>query len=253
MHLPKQAAWICMLLCGCLHGSAQEFEVASIKPSPEIDGQAYVGEQGGPGTNSPARYSCTFCEVSELVAQAYGVPGYRLVNTQRLPAGRFHVVATILPGTTREQFQIMLQNLLAERFGLKVHREKRAMRSYRLLVSRGGAKLKPHVDGAPVAARNPGDHAQPGYHFRTHATLAHLAVVIENNLHKPVVDDTDLAGEYDFDLSWRNDDLIADEQSPSDLPTLSEVLRTLGLEIDPHEENVDVIVIDDVAASPTEN
>jgi uncharacterized protein (TIGR03435 family) len=62
-----------------------------------------------------------------------------------------------------------------------------------------------------------------------------------------------LAGKYDFDLSWSFDDLDTAGQSPSDLPTLLSAIRSLGIEIDSHKEQIDVIVIDDIARSPTKN
>jgi uncharacterized protein (TIGR03435 family) len=245
-----------LLLSHCLCCFGQEFEVASIKPSPEINsskGPVFFGSRGGPGTESPARYWCNFCEVLDLVSQAYDVPEYRIVSTKRLPTDRFHVVATIAPGTTRAQFQLMLQNLLIERFGLKIYHDKRESRAYQLLISRQGAKLKPHVEGPPVEAKSTGEKALVGYHYRTQATLADFAKVIENQLQKPVVDATGLAGKYDFDLSWSDGDLDAAEQSRSDLPTLLSAIRSLGLEIDSRKEQIDVIVIDDIAKSPTKD
>lgn len=230
--------------------------MASIKPSPEIDssnGGVFFGPKGGPGTEASARYWCNYCEVSELVSQAYDVPEYRIVSTSRLPTDRFHVVATIAPGTTRDQFRRMLQNLLVERFELKVHLDKREMRAYRILISRGGTKLKPHVEGAPVETNSNGKKAQIGYHYRTQATLTDFAKVIENQLRKPVVDATGLVGKYDFDISWSFDDLDAVEQSTSDLPSLSSAIRSLGLEIDSRKEQIDVLVIDDIAKSPTKD
>lgn len=253
----KQSALTGLLLSYCLCSAGQEFEVASIKPSPELDTskgeQIFVGSKGGPGTEDPTRYWCNFCEVSDLILKAYDVSKYRLVSARRLPEDRFHIVATIAPGTTRDQFRIMLQNLLVERFGLKVHHEKHELRTYRLLLSPGGAKLKPHVEGDLVEAKSNGQKLQPGYHYKAQATLADFAKVIENVLEKPVVDATGLKGRYDFDLSWSFDDLDAVERSPSNLPTLRSAIRSLGLKIDSHKEQIDVIVVDDVAKSPTGN
>jgi uncharacterized protein (TIGR03435 family) len=234
----KQSVLMGLLLSCCLCCFGQEFEVASIKPSPELDNSnvpVFFGSKGGPGTESPTRYSCNFCEVSDIVSKAYDLPEYRLVSTKRLPTGRFHMIAIIAPGTTQDQFRLMLQNLLVERFGLKVHHDKREMPTYRLLIARGGAKLKPHVEGVSVEVKSSDEKTPPGFYYKRQATLAEFAKVVEGHLRKPVVDATGLAGKYDFDLSWRFDDLDFVEQTPSDLPTLRSAIRSLGLEIDSHK------------------
>ena len=144
----------------------QRFEAASIGPSPPIDtsgGVVFFGPGGGPGTEDPARYSCNFCNLSELVSQAYDLPEYRVSSVKRLPDDRFHVVAKVPPNATRDQFRLMLQDLLADRFGLRTHRESRDMQTVRLLVSSGGPKLKPHVDGAPDEPKTGARTALPGF------------------------------------------------------------------------------------------
>ncbi len=253
----RQIALAGLVLTCCLYSSGQEFEVASIKPSPEkIDtssGPVFFGSKGGPGTEDPVRYSCNFCDISDLVSMAYDVPDYRIVGTKPLTANRFSVVATIPVGATRDEFRRMLQNLLAERFGLKVHREVRQMNTYRLLVSRGGVKLKPNVDGVPTEAKSRGEKPQVGYHYKAQATMADFARVVEGRIRQPVVNDTGLTGKYDFDLSWSFDDLDTDEKSPSDLPTLRSAMELVGLRLESHKEQVEVIVIDDVAKSPISN
>jgi Protein of unknown function (DUF3738) len=118
------------LLASCI-GFAQtpeaQFDAASIKPSSPIENGSFVGARGGPGTVDPGRYTCTYCYLSMVITEAYGVPYYRLSGQNRLPDMRVHIVATIPEGATREQFHKMLQNLLAERFQLMVHRETREM------------------------------------------------------------------------------------------------------------------------------
>lgn len=250
----RQCVLAGLLLSGCLVSSAQEFEAASVRPSPPLDpsnGPVFFGSRGGPGTDAPVRYWCNFCDISDLVAKAYGIPEYRLVVAPRLPSGRFHVVATMAPGTTEDRFRQMLQNLLAERFGLSVHREKREMRTYRLLLSRRGVQLKPHVEGAAAESASRSEKAPIGYRYKTQATLAEFAQVLENQLKKPVVDATGLTGTYDFDLSWSLDDLEAGESSPSDLPSLPSAIRSAGLEMDSHKEQIDVLVVDKVAPAFT--
>ncbi|HTX37668.1 MAG TPA: TIGR03435 family protein [Bryobacteraceae bacterium] len=53
---------------------------------------------------------------------------------------------------TQAQQMMMLQNLLAQRFGLKVHREKREMPVYELVVAKGRPKFNQAVAVPPAAA-----------------------------------------------------------------------------------------------------
>ena len=46
------------------------------------------------------------------------------------------------PETTAARFQLMMQNLLLERFHLEMHREKRNFPGYELVVAEGGPKLR---------------------------------------------------------------------------------------------------------------
>jgi uncharacterized protein (TIGR03435 family) len=63
-------------------------------------------------------------QMSGMLTRAFGV---RADQIQGCPAGQtlYDIDATMPPGTTKEQFQEMLQNLLVERFHLEFHRERR--------------------------------------------------------------------------------------------------------------------------------
>ncbi len=241
-------------LSGCALG--QQFEVASIKTSPPIDtsnGPLSFGPRGGPGTDSPARYSCNFCNLSELISQAYSVPEYQIFSAKRLSADRFHIVANVPAGATRDEFQAMLRSLLADRLGLRVHREPREMQSFRLLRSSGALKLSPHVEGAPTPKADNRDLA-PGFYYRVQGkSMADFARVIEGRLQKPVIDATGLNGTYDFDVWWAFDSLDTDVNLPTTSPTMLSVLRSLGLRLESQKGQVEVVVVDDAGKSPTEN
>ena len=54
----------------------------------------------------------------------------------------FDLTATLPPNTSNQQFQVMLRNLLTERFHLILHHETKAFPGYQLVVANGGPKLK---------------------------------------------------------------------------------------------------------------
>jgi uncharacterized protein (TIGR03435 family) len=57
---------------------------------------------------------------------------YQVIGPKRLDSERFEVTAELPEGKTRTQVNLMLQNLLAERFGLAMHRELKEMEIYEL-------------------------------------------------------------------------------------------------------------------------
>jgi uncharacterized protein (TIGR03435 family) len=206
----------------------------------------FVGSKGGPGTDDPSRYTCTYCGLDFLIEDAYYVPFYRLANANRLPDTRFYVVATIPEGATKEQFQRMLQSLLADRFKLAVHREKREIQTLRLLVAAGGPRLKVYVDGEPPLKDQP--HRPPGIYYRVQGrTMAEFASVVAFYFAEPVVNATDLDGKYDFDI-WFDTDL-----RDTNVPTLGAAIHSLGLKVESQKGPVEMIVADHVDKTPTAN
>jgi len=140
------------------------FEVASVKPAaPQPMGRIMVGMRGGPGSGDPGQINYSYVSLRNLVMNAYDVKGYQVSGPGWLDSERFDVVAKIPPNTTKEQFKLMLQNLLAERFKLTLHHETKESPMYALVVAKGGSKMKESVDdtsttdtGGPKEGSGPG-------------------------------------------------------------------------------------------------
>lgn len=248
------------VVCGCLlaQSSGPAFDAASIKISPPLEstrGPIYFGAKGGPGTDDPVRYSCSFCTVGGLISEAFNVPDFRMSSASRLPDERFHVLATMPAETTREAFRLMLQNLLAERFKLTVHHESRDMQAFLLVVASGGPTLKTHVEGEPPPPPpDPKKPRAPGFYYRVQGkTMADFAQLVEGQLRRPVSDATGLSGKFDFDVWWTMDDLSADAAAPPDAPTLRSAIQSLGLKLESQKGPVDVVVVDHVEKLPAAN
>jgi uncharacterized protein (TIGR03435 family) len=206
-------------------------------------------------------------EISSLIMRAYDIPYYLFSGPEWLSNIRFDVTATIPPGTTKEQFLLMQQNLLATRLGLVVHREKREMPVYELIVAKGGSKLKaaPQPDDLPAAPSfdkdgfpvlspgqtmfvSTGNRAQ----IRSSAdTMEHFAGTLAGQLQAPVQDATGLTGHYDFTMNW-----IPGNLRPEDDPGLTLEIalpQQLGLTLRHTKGQVEVLVVDHVEKTPTEN
>ena len=135
-----------------------QFEVAAVKPFVIGVGEPlYIG-----GRTSPNRVEYTAATLKYLIAAAYGVNEYQVLGPRWLDSERYDVTAMLPEGKTRAQANFMLQNLLAERFGLAMHRETKEMELYELRIAKGGPKLRESRPAlpAPEPDRPP---ASPGF------------------------------------------------------------------------------------------
>jgi len=193
---------------------------------------------------------------------------------------RLNIVAKVPEGATKEQFQKMLQNLLAERFQLKLHGDKKEIATYVLTVGKGGPKFKKAPDdptpAEPEPALAPGAmrqlekdkdgypillggsiEAMTGGRARMHVeTTDDLAKRLSMHLHRPVKDATSLAGKFDLTVFWdARAGAVETANPPADLgPSLENaVSEQLGLKLVSQKELVDVFVVDHAEKVPTEN
>jgi uncharacterized protein (TIGR03435 family) len=219
------------------------FEVASVKPAAPITGnRIMVMMRGGPGSPDPGQITYTNVTVKNVLMNAYGVKGFQISGPGWLDSERYDIVAKVPRGATKEQFMVMLQNLLAERFKLTLHREKKNLPMYALVVGKNGPKLKESVEdpapkeGDAPKAGGPADDPLAGAAMRKLAvgrdgfpvlppgagragtmislmsgnahmaangqSIAGLAEMLSNQLDLPVVDMTGLTGKYDFTLTY---------------------------------------------------
>ncbi len=216
----------------CFGQAKQEFEVASIKVSPPPEpGRFFFGPRGGPGTSDPTRYTCNNCTLAILLNTAYDLKNYQLKAPADINANRFDIAARVPEGTTKEQFRVMLQNLLADRFKMVVHRETKEMPVYELVLGKGAPKMKESADqsdtppdqGPPPPPPGPfkiGSDGMPDFPpgrtimmmmpgraklqaFRE--TMTTLVGRLAQSMNKPVTDATGLTKKYDFTLIFAPD------------------------------------------------
>jgi uncharacterized protein (TIGR03435 family) len=142
------------------------FEVASVKLSGPLDIAAIQSGKAHLGMSvDQARVDIGNVNLLGLICVAYKVKPYQITgNPDWLNAGinadRFDILAKMPEGSNKDQVPEMLQTLLAERFKLTLHRDKKDVPVYALLVGKGGPKLK-EADPDPVVAAAPGDGPDP--------------------------------------------------------------------------------------------
>jgi uncharacterized protein (TIGR03435 family) len=79
----------------------------------------------------------------DLIAAAYSVRATQVSGPDWLSDQGFDIEAKLPDGTPKEELNAMLQSLLEERFGLKVHRATKTGQGFALTVGKNGPKLKP--------------------------------------------------------------------------------------------------------------
>ena len=110
-----------------------------------------------------------------VIRRAYGVETQQIVAPRWMSTEVYDIEAKLSPDTPVPRLQLMLQNLLAERFHLQVHRDRKEMAAYNLVVAKDGFKMHPSEGGR--LGYGPFSDAS-GHHLRGNITLPILA----NNL-----------------------------------------------------------------------
>ena len=219
-----------MLLGGTLLAQEPSFEAASVKPMQS--GRGRVSPlHGGPGTDAPGQLTgaATF---KALLIRAYELKEYQISGPAWMDSERYEIAAKIPAGVSQAIVARMLQTLLAERFHLTTHREKRELPVYALRPAKGGPKIKESAPPDPNAAGKPaapkftmGADGFPeilagsdvprtyeavvsgtdGIMYKVWArreTMQQLADYLSARVERPVLDLTDLRDQYDFSLAF---------------------------------------------------
>jgi len=267
-----------IVVLGCSAVFAQDrptsFEAASIKPAVRIDGPFQPGTRlvcplsgcGGPGTGDPERIRFATITLKNLIVTAYGIRTYQIDAPAWLDSSRFDVVATIPAGATREDVNLMLQNMLAERFELRVHRSTKELPIYALTIAKGGPLLKETVSNpaAPPAAKGRGtiftttaDGPRKRFEFDG-MTLAAFADVLAPEVDRPVIDRTGLTGKFDLRLEFTPErnifgSPVATAGGGSTPELFTALTEQLGLKLEAGKGPVVMLVVDSALKEPTEN
>src|SRR5215813_10423272 len=141
------------------------FEVASIKEALPLSiensqaGQFHVGMHIN---GSRADYG--FMSLADLIPYAYRVKRYQLSGPGWMNEGRWDILAKIPADQPDDRAPEMMQNLLAERFKLAIHRENREQSVYALVIGNGTLKIKEAAaEEEDTATPQPTSGPAPGF------------------------------------------------------------------------------------------
>ena len=261
------------------------FEVAAVRPSPATSSGRGVRIDG-------AQVHFAGFLLREYVARAYQLRVSQVAIPDGLSSTRFDVDAKLPEGSTPAQVAEMLQALLADRFSLKQHRERKEVPVYAIVLGKPPLRLKESArdpDASPriealvnitVNAGPAGTSVDLGhgasYTLRDgkfggrHFTAEMLASTLERYCDRPVVDMTGLKGVYDFSFEVTPEEaqvlgIRAALYSGVTLPPqllqqldtggnpLIGAMQQLGLKLDARKAPMEVLVVDDARRAPVEN
>jgi uncharacterized protein (TIGR03435 family) len=287
------------------------FEVASIKPAGPIDPAMMMSGQARIGMKvDGARVDIGSTSLTNLIGTAYGVKPYQITGPDWISGERFDIMAKIPEGAGKDKVPEMLQSLLAERFKLTVHRVQKESQIYALVVGKNGPKLKESVPddvtapGSGVAGPSSDDTSlrisgdpQKGMmvsnglgsgtvkmtmnngavHMESaKMSMAQFAEALARFLDRPVVDMTELKGDYQVALDLSMEDMMNAARSagmemgghggggmggrgPVDgAPdpggsSLFNNVQQLGLKLEARKASSETVVIDHLEKLPTAN
>jgi uncharacterized protein (TIGR03435 family) len=242
-----------MLLSFSAAAQAQpSFEVASVKSSvpPGVGRSSGYAMGGGPGTRDPVRFTCENFDLASLIMLAYNIRPYELSTPAWMHEAKFDIVANVPDGATREQFRLMLQNLLTERFQLKARRDTRTMPVYVLLIAKKGPKLRENRADTPVTkVVSTGREVQMTF---TSASMERLAMQISGvpEVGRPVLDRTGLTGTYDFQLNLAGASRGGPDPDSNSASIFTVIQEQLGLKLELRVAPVAILVIDHAMRVP---
>ena len=233
------------------------FEVATIKPSDPNQPGWMLGTKG-------SHFVARGVNAVDLICFAYGLHAKQIAGGPAwIASEKFDIEAVPnLPARPRRaQLQTMLQKLLADRFGLAVHREQRELAVYALVPAKEGPRLR--LTTQPEA---PSGYDFPRIDFVAEMkvmrmTMADFAGALERTVtDRPVVDHTGLTERYDFTLRWTPDESqfiqfrgtgvrvpAGNDQAGGPAGLFTAIQEQLGLRLEPRREPDDVLVVDRVS------
>ena len=208
------------------------------------------------------QYSLRNATMLDLISTAYGVDRETVLGGPSwLEFDRFDVAAKAPKGATQTTVGPMLQALLEERFQLKIHKDTKPLPTVALTAGKGKPKIK-EADGSGAGNCMPGppQPPQPGVtpmlemHCKN-VSMDLFARVLRGfggpYFDQPVVNQTNLQGNYDIDLKFTPRQLLA--QAGSDAVSIFAAVEGIGLKLETQSLPRPVIVVDGVQEKPTPN
>ena len=240
-----------------------EFVAALLKPASQVAQPSrpllarLLGSRliGGPGSDDPGELRCTGCSLDYLIQQAYEMSPEAVTDPDWTYYEKYDLVAKIPLGSSRHQVNLMLRQLLTERFQLTSHPVTRELSGYVLKLGKQPAKLS-------VATAESDSAIVPIYEgcslqlVGRGQSMHQLAEAVSRAAGVPVVDRTGLSGNFDFRLVWTASEQLAGcakKSSPGGNDVFDAVKRQLGLKVTTRKVPQNGLVVESALKVPLGN
>ncbi len=163
-----------------------------------------------------------------------------------------------------DQLRLMVRTMLADRFGLQVHHEQKEQQVFALTAAKNGPKF--HPTGTKDASRftESATDGTTGFSedktgaMADHVTMGDVANKVSELVNRIVIDKTRLTGRYDFRLDLTPYMTVDTDGKDGAKPDIMSILFAgfndqLGLKLEAGKESVDLLVVDSINRTPTEN
>ncbi len=225
------------------------FEVAVIKPADPSDHNNGFHLDGH-------RISIENVSMTSLICFAYSIQKTQIVDAPRWFDEQLWDIEGVPDAEGAPnwpQYRRMLRKLLPARFGLQMHPDKRELLVYALTIDKGGPKLEKSKSD-PDALSDQSGHGIGAQQFMkfTNDTMTEFAQLLQLMADRPVIDQTNLTGRYDFTLLWTPNEMRAADPDAAAPGLFTAVREQLGLKLEAARIPTDVLVID-AATQPTQN
>jgi uncharacterized protein (TIGR03435 family) len=190
-----------------------------IRP-PEFDNNSGWASSDGKLTGRNMKFT-------NIVSYIFGINSSRIVCPRSLSDSCYDIVINI-PHEKRESAKSLLQQVLELVFDVTFSKEKRAMPVY--VINKATDDL-PNVHESDLAG---GMHSSHGKIAVSGQPISTLCNYLESNLHRPVVDETDLRKKYDFKLTWDANDSNS---------IISAIRNQINLEVKEDTRNIEMTVV----------
>jgi uncharacterized protein (TIGR03435 family) len=241
-----------LVLAGLAVGQKTErltFEVIRIKPTPADARGGQISPLPGGQT-----YEARGLPLKMIMSLMYKIPMSKISGGPAwFENDRWDIDAKAAHASSLDDLHVMFQNLLADEFKLKFHKEVKEGPVYALVVDKGGSKMNVNTTEQDFKIPLRGER---GSTIGTRVPMEHFAWWLGTGPlardGRPVIDKTGLTGFYDFKLSFLPDipkGADASQLPPemADFPDLFTALREqLGLKLEPQKGPVNYYVIDSV-------
>jgi uncharacterized protein (TIGR03435 family) len=231
--MPQSSSWPLLLLAAAAvpAWSQAHFEVASIRPSqPGMTARdARVNFRG-------ARFEVKAATVGDILDMLGGFQLFRVVGGPAwMRTDRFDIEAKADRSLDSADRQPAVMALLAERFHLESHREKREMPGIALRFPRPEGLKQAASDETYSIRMDRGDAVF------TAVTMSGVTNYLSQMLRAPVVDETELKGSYDFVLSISR---IESEPGMNFGDRVREAAEAIGFRVENRRIPLEVTVVD---------